>query len=105
MRPYQCYMADIENMAPVDRLPALKSCTQSSRKVADVVTLAVPHLRHADLMSRIAPRRRLFSQRRGASLVEYSSLILLVAIATLATMTQFQGGNDVPPAARIISSN
>ena len=56
-------------------------------------------------MSRIAPRRRLFTNRRGTVLVEYSSLILLVAIATLATMTQFRGGNDMPPDARIISSN
>ena len=51
MRLYQCYTADIENIAPTDRLPMAlpifgsistgKSRTQSSRKVADVVTLAV----------------------------------------------------------------
>jgi len=56
-------------------------------------------------MSRIAPRRRLFANRRSTVLVEYSSLILLVAIATLATMTQFPGSNNVPPDARTISSN
>ena len=78
---------------------------QSSRKVADVVTLAVFHLQRDDLMSHIAPRRRLLANRRSTVLVEYSSLILLVAIATLATMTQLHGGNDVPPDARIISSN
>ena len=73
--------------------------------MADVVTLAVIHLQRDDLMSRITPRRRLFVNRRSTVLVEYSSLILLVAIATLATMTQFHGGNDVPPDARTISSN
>ena len=77
----------------------------SSRKVADVVTLAVLHLQRDELMSRIAPRRRLFANRRSTVLVEYSSLILLVAIATLATMTQFPGSNNVPPDARTISSN
>ena len=78
---------------------------QSSRKVADVVTLAVRHLHREGLMSHIAPRRRLFANRRSTVLIEYNSLILLVAIATLATMTHFQSGNDVPPDARIISSN
>jgi hypothetical protein len=56
-------------------------------------------------MSRIAPRRRLFANRRSSVLIEYSSLILLVAIATLATMTHFHGGKDLPPDTRIISSN
>jgi hypothetical protein len=56
-------------------------------------------------MSRIAPRRRLFVSRRSTVLVEYSSLILLVAIAALATMTQLHGGNDLPPGAGITSSN
>jgi len=105
MRLYQCYTANIENITPVDRLPAPKSRMQSVRKVADVVTLAVLHLQREDLMSRIAPRRRLFTNRRSTVLVEYSSLILLVAIATLTTMTQLHGGNDVPPDVRIISSN
>jgi len=56
-------------------------------------------------MSRIAPRRRLFVGRRSTVFVEYSSLILLVAIAALATMTQLHGGGELPPDARIISSN
>ncbi|MBI3197360.1 MAG: hypothetical protein HYZ40_07600 [Rhodospirillales bacterium] len=49
--------------------------------------------------------RRLLADRRGTVLVGYSSIMLLVAIAALAVLTQFHGGANQPPDSRIDSSH
>jgi hypothetical protein len=55
-----------------------------------------------DLMPRIiACGRRLLADRRGTALIGYSSLMLLVAIAAIAMLTQFRGGADLAPDSRI----
>lgn len=48
-------------------------------------------------MQHIAPRRRLFTARRGTVFVGYSSFMLLVAIAAIALLTQVRGGATTPP--------
>ena len=48
-------------------------------------------------MQHIAPRRRLFTARRGTAFVGYSSFMLLVAIAAIALLTQVRGGAATPP--------
>lgn len=40
----------------------------------------------------VACGRRLLADRRGTALIGYSSIMLLVAIAAIAMLTQFQSG-------------
>ena len=49
------------------------------------------------MIQHIAPRRRLFTARRGTVFVAYSSFMLLVAIAAIALLTQVRGGPNGPP--------
>lgn len=61
-------------------------------------------------MSRIvACGRRLLADRRGTALIGYSSIMLLVAIAAIAMLTQFRsganlGGANLPPDSKLDSS-
>ena len=53
----------------------------------------------------IAFGRRLLADRSGTALIGYSSIMLLVAIAAIALLTQFQsganlGGENLPPHGR-----
>ena len=45
------------------------------------------------MLSKIARARRLLANRRGTVLIEYSSLVLLIAIAAIAVLTEVHGGN------------
>lgn len=45
----------------------------------------------------IAWTGRLLADRRGTALVGYSSIILLVAIAAIATLTQLRSDANLPP--------
>lgn len=45
--------------------------------------------------------RRLLADRRGTALIGYSSIMLLVAIAAIATLTQFRSDANLPSDNRI----
>jgi len=53
----------------------------------------------------VAYGRRLLADRRGTTLIRCSSIMLLVAIAAIAVLTQFRGGANLPPDDRIDSSH
>lgn len=45
------------------------------------------------VLSALASARRLLANRRGTVFIEYSSLVLLIAIAAIAVLSEVHGGN------------